>query len=153
MRFYVCLVLLLTTLNAYSAVHISSVTRDLDYPDIFSYKEKVIGKPKVNKFDFPDKFDPEKLQPEYFWVKIRSDKSERNRNVKVMFTYKSRLSQKVETKIQNITLEKSIERVRFWWSASECESKGRVEIWDIKVLDGKEVLAETHCKAGTCDRF
>ena len=153
MRFYLTLLTLLLTVNAYSAVKIASVTRDLDYPDIFSYKEKVIGKPQINKFDFPGKYDPDTVQPEYFWVKIKSDKSERNRNVKVVFTYKARLSQKIETKIQNITLEKNVERVRFWWSAEECVSKGRVEIWDIKVFDGKKIIAETHCKAGTCDRF
>ena len=152
MRSCLFIVMLIFTLNVYSAVNIVSVTRDLDYLDIFSYKEKVIGKPKVNKFDFPGKFDPDSVQPEYFWVKIKSDKSEKNRKVKVVFTYKSRLSQKSETQVEEIVLARS-NRIRFWWSEQECKKKGRVEVWDIKVLDGDETLAETRSQAGSCDRF
>lgn len=153
MRFYFLIVMLTITMNAYSAVNIVSVTRDLDYPDIFSYKEKVIGEPQINKFAFPGKFDPDTVQPEFFWIKIKSDKSERNRKVKVVFTYKSRLSQKLETQIKDITLTKSTNRIRFWWSAEDCVNKGRVEVWDIKVLDGSEILAEKYSGAGSCARF
>ena len=152
MRFYLFIIMLVITMNAYSAVNIVSVTRDLDYPDIFTYKEKVIGEPKVNKFDFPGKFDPDTVQPEFFWVKIKSDRGEKNRKVKVVFTCKSRLSQKLETRIKDVTLAKS-NRIRFWWSAEDCAKKGRVEVWEIKVLDGKETLAEKHSGAGSCARF
>ena len=152
MRVYLFVVMLMFTINAYSAVNIVSVTRDLDYPDIFTYKEKVIGEPRVNKFDFPGKFDSDTVQPEFFWVKIKSDKAEKNRKVKVVFTYKSKLSKTPETQIKNLTLTRS-NRIRFWWSAEDCAKKGRVEVWEVKVLDGNEILAEKHSGAGSCARF
>ena len=152
MRVYLFVVMLMFTINAYSAVNIVSVTRDLDYPDIFTYKEKVIGEPRVNKFDFPGKFDSDIVQPEFFWIKIKSDKPDKNRKVKVVFTYKSKLSKTPETQIKNLTLTRS-NRIRFWWSAEDCAKKGRVEVWEVKVLDGNEILAEKHSGAGSCARF
>ncbi len=152
MRVYLFIVMLTFTFNVYSAVNIVSVTRDLDYPDIFTYKENVIGEPRVNKFDFPGKFDSDTVQPEFFWIKIKSDKPDKNRKVKVVFTYKSKLSKTPETQIKNLTLTRS-NRIRFWWSAEDCAKKGRVEVWEVKVLDGNEILAEKHSGAGSCARF
>ncbi|MBN2145153.1 MAG: hypothetical protein JW774_11065 [Candidatus Aureabacteria bacterium] len=126
------------------ALEITSVTRDFEYRNIFTYKHDLIGDAQANKFGFEGH---DNIKPEYFVVKIKSFPSEEGESVTVVFQYKTRLSRELKEIRQKLTLNRSREKVYFRFSSAQNEREGCVEIWRACVYKENKLLSEYQSSA------
>ena len=123
------------------ALEITTVSRDFYYPNIFTFKRHIIGPSRNNKFGFEEE-KAGNQRPDFFLISIKTGKEERGQEIRVRFEYKGDDTRAVMVKEKTLTISKNRHHVPFVFSEADLKRSGRVELWNVKVLLGTQVLAE-----------
>ncbi|EKD27458.1 MAG: hypothetical protein ACD_79C00718G0004 [uncultured bacterium] len=143
MRLTFLIFLLSINLNIFAGeCEILSVTRDFEYNDIFKFKEHLIDRSSTNKFDFGDTITDDKARPEFFIVKFKVPKKYIGQVVSVIFNYKTSDTSSFQTIQKEVVINSIKNKAKLQFSGSQNAASGRVELWDIKIIQDKNILAE-----------
>ncbi len=123
------------------ALEITSVIRTFDYPNIFTYKQELIGIATVNKFGFGKDIKDDNLMPEIFRIKIKAKNFEKGKKLKVIFKYKTQNSSELQKMTKKILIDKKYNTVNFYFSGDDNKTSGRVELWKVIIQENNESVA------------
>jgi len=123
------------------ALEITSVIRTFDYPNIFTYKQELIGIATVNKFGFGQDIKDDNLMPEIFRIKIKAKNFEKGRKFQVIFKYKTQNSGELQEIAKKILIDKKYNTVNFYFSGNQNKRSGRVELWEVVLKENDESIA------------
>jgi hypothetical protein len=136
----VFLLLLYSTACPLAALEIGPVIRDFLYPNIFEYKEPLIGSSHANKFNFEEAYDDDS-KPEFFRFTLHAREYELGKTVRVLFHYKPHRHSRLKTREETVLLDRKRKKLRFEFSHQENKNEGRIDLWSIEVFEGDRILA------------
>lgn len=140
--FAICFILnVLWAVSGY-ALEIQRVDRQFLDPNLFTYKNYLIGDSKVNIFDMEEEVEKETLG-ERFIVRLKGSRYETGNRFKLVFSYKTDKMDHLTKIEREFHLETKREKLKFEFPTKFVAEKGRIELWKVEIFNSDKLIAST----------